>query len=408
MRFFIVGLLLVHGLLHLLGLSGSPGKLIGPLWLLACVALLAAAIVLIADRQEWWLIAAGGVLLSQLLIINAWSAAKAGTVANVILVLPIVVAAAQARFQRESDAAALRLMAAAAPGSSVVTRAELEPLPPPVRRWLEGSGIVGRERARLVRLEQRGWMRTAAGQPWMPASAQQSFTVEPPGFVWNVRVTMKKVLPVVGRDSYLAGRGRMLIKAAGLVAFVDATGAKIDQGTMLRYLAEMMWFPSAALASYVRWEAVDANSAKATMSYGGVTASATFTFDERGRMTGLTAMRYRGNGEDATLDRWAGEVTRWGERDGLTMPVEGTVSWKLADGDLPYYRWEITDLAINPRSTARAPVEGRLQVEDAVLEGAAQLEAAAVKDGEHRRVGGQHVGLEAGQTARPADLRHPL
>jgi hypothetical protein len=247
------------------------------------------------------------------------------------------------------------LLAAVPAGTpAVVAERELAALPPPVRNWLAASGVVGRERTRAVRLEQRGALRTGADQPWMPARAEQHFTVDAPGFVWGVEVTMKGLPYVVGRDSYIDGRGHMLIAIAGLVPVVNASGDKIDQGTLLRFLGELVWFPSAALAPYIRWEPIDATSAKATMTYGGVSAAAVFTFDEAGRMLRLEANRYKDSGPDARLERWQVAASAWRRMAGVLMPVEGNVSWKLSTGDLEVYRWEITKVEHNPPQAFRA------------------------------------------------------
>jgi hypothetical protein len=367
MRFALAALLAVHGLLHLIGfvrpwglasprgpatqsapaLNPAEARAVGVLWLLACVAMLAAAALVLRGRAGWWVPAAAGLALSQALIIGAWSQARVGTLVNLLVLVPVVVAAAQGRFHRESEQAVLRLfdrVPAAAP--KVVTREEIAPLPAPVRRWLEGSGVVGRERARVVRLRQRGWMRTSADQPWMAVEARQYFTVDQPAFVWMVDVVMKHV-PVVGRDSYQDGHGRMLIKAGGLITVADGAGDRTDQGTLLRFLGEIVWFPSAALAPYIRWEALDDASAKATMSYGGVTASAVFTFDDAGRVMLTTADRYMGAGPQSTLQRWEIPVRAWRSLGGVLMPVEGSATWKLPAGDFDYFRWEITEVEVN-------------------------------------------------------------
>jgi hypothetical protein len=204
-------------------------------------------------------------------------------------------------------------------------------------------------------LHQRGQLRTAPDQAWMPARAEQHFTVDPPGFVWAVDVRMARALPVVGRDTYEGGRGRMLIKAGGLVTVADGQGPATDQGTMLRYLGEIVWFPTAAQSPHVRWEPVDDHTARATMSYAGVTATANFTFDERGRMVRMTADRYMGAGADAQLTRWEVVAEAWEPRGGVLMPVRGVVSWHLPAGRFDYYRWEITDLEFDPPALAHAP-----------------------------------------------------
>jgi hypothetical protein len=258
--------------------------------------------------------------------------------------LVAVAALAAARFRSDTDDAVRTLLAAPPPAGPAITAADLEALPPPVRRWLEASGVVGKPIPRVVQLRQRGQLRTAPDQPYMDAEAEQVFRTDEPGFVWSVRTRMKG-LPIAGRDSYRDGKGRMLITVSGLVPVVDAADDKIDHGTLLRYLGEMTWFPAAALRPYVRWEPIDDRSAKATMTWRGVEASAVWRFDEHGRSIGMEADRYLGGGGEAKLERWVVKATAWREMDGVIVPVQGDVYWRLEAGDFSYYRWEITEVA---------------------------------------------------------------
>ena len=129
----------------------------------------------------------------------------------------------------------------------------------------------------------------------------------------------------------------------------NGRGAGIDQGTLLRYLNEIMWFPSAALSDYLRWEPLDARSARATMSYGSVTASAIFVFDESGAQTNMIAEgRYRD--ASGTYDRWETPVSGYGEFNGVRIPNKGEAVWKLSTGDLSYGKLELTDVEYNKPS----------------------------------------------------------
>lgn len=379
MRFTLIILVLLfaaHGLINALGfaaawrlgdlpqlrggtslaLSESGRRLIGLGWAAAALALVVGAVMAALGKPAWWVPSGVGLLLSQALVVGAWSVAKAGTIANAILLIPVVVGAATTRFHAQTDRAVADLLsrgrAAAIQGREPVTPDQLAPLPAPVRGWLQASGVVGRPRAHIVYLEQQGLMRTAVDQPWMPARARQRFTVDEPGFVWDVGVTMKRVLPILGRDSYRDGRGRMLILAAALVPVVDGQGAQIDQGTLLRFLGEIVWFPSAALAPYIRWTAVDDLSARATMTYAGVTGSAVFAFDPAGRPLRMTAQRYLGAGAGAKLERWEVTMRAWRPMGGALIPTEGSVTWKLAAGDFEYFRWEITNVAVDDPARA--------------------------------------------------------
>jgi hypothetical protein len=374
MRIALAVLLALHGAIHLLGFSkawglaavpqltgrtllplGASGtRALGAGWLLATVCLVASAAMVLTRQSTWWPVAAAGVALSQALVIFQWHDAKAGTVANVVIAVAVLVGAADARFRARVDDEVRSLLAGvpSSPARAVVAE-DLAQLPPPVKRWLEVSGVVGRPRARAVRLRQRGEMRTSPDGAWMPAAAEQYFVVDDPGFVWHVDVTMMHVLPIAGRDAYVGGKGNMLIEAASLVPVVDARGPKIDQGSMLRFLGEIVWFPSAALAPAIRWEPIDERRARAIMTNRGLSASAELTFDERGRFASMTAERYYGDGG---LERWFIPATEWREIRGVEIPVRGSVVWKLAGGDFDYFRWEILDVETN---------EPRLYADDA-------------------------------------------
>jgi len=369
MRFILTILLAIHAALHVLGFlkwsklalipalnartlfSFSPTgeRVFAGLWLLALLVLLAAVVFRIAKHDIWWVPALGGVLLSQCLITIAWHDAKFGTIANVLILVPTIIAAAHMRFGHQVDAEVRALLAQSSlVNKSVVERAEIDRLPMPVRRWLETSGSVGRERARSVRLKQSGAMRTAPDSAWMPAMAEQYFSINPPAFVWQIDTTMMGFLPIAGRDKYTAGHGHMLIKAASIVNIVDVADQKIDLGSLLRFLGEMVWFPSAALSPYITWESIDATSAKATMQDKELAATAIFLFNERGQVVGMRAERYLGGGADAKLTPWLVSCSEWRVFEGIEIPSRGSVGWSLASGEFTYYRWEILDLNFNP------------------------------------------------------------
>jgi len=171
----------------------------------------------------------------------------------------------------------------------IIQKSDLEKLPIPVQKWLKYSQVVGKEKIRAVRLKQKAVMRLKEEQSWMPVEAEQYFTIDEPGFIWKARIKAAPLFYIVGRDKYYKGRGNMLIKVLSLIPVADSKGKEMDQGTLLRYLAETVWFPTAALSSYITWEEIDTNSAKATMSYGGITAFGVFTFNDKGEVINFVA-----------------------------------------------------------------------------------------------------------------------
>lgn len=228
-----------------------------------------------------------------------------------------------------------------------VSKADLEGLPLCVQKWLESSQVIGKERIRTVRLKQKGLLRTKEGQPWMPTEAEQYFTINKPGFVWQARIKAATLIYIVGRDKYYEGKGNMLIKFLSLITVVDAKGKELDQGALLRYLAETIWFPSAALSDYIKWEEIDSNSAKATMSYGGITASGVFLFNEKHEVINFVTQRYMETSGQYSLETWSPIVKEYKDFNGIKIPSKVEVMWKLKTGDFKWYQLEITDIEYN-------------------------------------------------------------
>jgi len=370
----LVALLGLHGVIHLLGflkwsklarvpqlggrtlipLSALAERLFAAGWLSALLVLLAAAVLRATRHESWWAVALAGVVLSQALIVIAWPDAKAGTIPNLIILAAVVLAAAHAGFVHRVEAEARTLLTAASPPEEkVVDRGQLEPLPAPVRRWLETSGVVGRPRATTVRLRQRGELRTKPDGAWMPARAEQYFSVDPTAFVWRVDATMMRVIPIAGRDQYAGGHGQMLIKAGSLVNVVDAGDAKIAEGALLRCLAEIIWFPSAALARHVAWQAIDAAHSRATLRDGDLSVSALFTFDAQGRVVRFDSSRYLGGGPDARLTPWFATCSAWRTFEGVEVPAKGEVGWALDAGPFIYFRWEVIEVQFDRKDLYR-------------------------------------------------------
>ncbi|CAN5633949.1 hypothetical protein BH23PSE2_BH23PSE2_12890 [soil metagenome] len=85
-------------------------------------------------------------------------------------------------------------------------------------------------------------------------------------------------------DSYIAGMGTLHAAILGLFTVAQVQGdGEIARGELMRYFAEMAWYPTALLPSQgVRWAAVDNHSANATLVDGPISLTLMFKFDEAG------------------------------------------------------------------------------------------------------------------------------
>ena len=224
-----------------------------------------------------------------------------------------------------------------------ITGADLTDLPEPLQRYLTQTGVIDRPRVGTVRLKQEGFFRTRPDQNWMPMQAVQYYSVDPPAFLWHGKIRMLPFLAVQGRDHYEAGTGHMLIKLATFT-LGDARGPEMDQGALVRYFNEMMWFPTAFLSESIRWEEVDANSVRGTIQIGGTSASAVLHVTESGQFANFVADRYMSTGDTFSLESWSTPIDDYAEMNGLKVPVSGEGLWHLDAGDFSYIRLRITEL----------------------------------------------------------------
>lgn len=270
-----------------------------------------------------------------------------------LLLVYAMIAYAKFSFNKSVSAEIAQLLAKTRTGSEDTISAQMiEGLPISIRSWLTSSGMVGKETIRSVHLEQEALMQMKPGQKnWNKANAKQYFTTDPPAFNWFVNLSMFRILPVAGRDKFEDGKGEMTIRLLSLIPVVNTkNNQKTDEGTLQRYLAEIVWFPSAALSPYITWEPIDDFSAKATMNYMGTEGSGTFHFDKDGRFLKFETMRYAESDENSERKLWTVTATKTGVRNGISIPVEANLKWKLEEGDWTWLKLKITHIEYNMSS----------------------------------------------------------
>ena len=95
----------------------------------------------------------------------------------------------------------------------------------------------------------------------MPCEAWQYNCNQPITRLFHMRIDFLHVVPMVGRDSYVAGHGAMRGKVLGLVTVADGSGPEFDLGELVTYLNDaLVLAPSMLLEDTTVWTAVDDDS----------------------------------------------------------------------------------------------------------------------------------------------------
>jgi hypothetical protein len=360
LKYFFALIILMHGLIHFMGFAKAFGygnitqitkevsKPEGFFWLLTAFIFIVATILFLLKKDAWIIISIIAVIISQILFILAWKDAKFGTIANIIILVIAIIAAADIRFNKTIKKEVRTLLSNAVIDRAIITEQMLNGFPPIVHKWLINSGIVGKQKISIVRLKQTGEMITKPGGKWKPFIAKQYFTIDTPAFNWQVKAKIIPLLTLAGRDKFENGEGEMLIKASPLITIVnEGHNTKMNESTMLRYLAEISWFPSAVLTRYIKWEPVDSVSAKATMIYKDLKVSGIFHFSNSGDILSFEGNRFYKKGKQESMEKWFIENRDHKEFNGIRIPTKSKVIWKLKEGDFHWLNLEITAIEFN-------------------------------------------------------------
>jgi len=233
------------------------------------------------------------------------------------------------------------------PTFTPLSDALLAPLPPIVQRYLRMALPHGIPSSNMVTLQQQGGMRLKEGSSkWLPFTASEQFQVSPPEFVWNARLKMGALMSTTVVDEYRDGIGAINARLWGVIPLVHpAHDPRLDEGALLRYLAEAVWFPVALLPGrQLQWQAVDELSAVALLRDGGVEARLTFHFNSSGEVVHVEGIRPYLSGRKFLSRGWSGLFSEWREFCGMRIPVDGRVFWHLDSGVWEYWRGTIESL----------------------------------------------------------------
>ena len=226
--------------------------------------------------------------------------------------------------------------------------AELQGLPAPVQRYFRTVLTPGQPLVTAATIHLSGrFNMSPTGEQWKPFTSVQQVATRRPGFLWNARIQMLPGLPLRVVDSCIAGTGRLHAAVLGLftVAQAQSQGAdELARGEFMRWFAETPWYPTALLPSQgVRWQAVDDNSATATVVDGTLTVTLLFRFNAAGLIESFRAeARGHGVGREMRMLPWEGRWSDYRVQSGVKLPFTGEVGWVWPEGWRGYFVGTVT------------------------------------------------------------------
>lgn len=363
MKIALAVLLALHGLIHLIGPAKAFGwwdvaqlrqpisATSGVFWLFAAMLMFGAAITVAIDVKWWWLFALPAVVLSQVLITTVWSDAKFGAFANLIIVVPALLAALDSRagsFRMRFAHDSASLLARPNRPAPVVTETDIAALPPLMQRYLRNVGAIGRPHVYNMRVEFDAQMRSSSTAPWMTSTATQYEFFNPPARLFHMKAT-RAGIPFDIYHRYVDGAATFQVKIVGLYPMVDKAGiamTKTETVTLMNDILVMA--PAAVLDLPFAWETLSEHTVRATFNNAGFTVSAILTFDAAGDLVGFVSTdRWLPDGTTAKDVPWSTPISAYAAVNGIRIGTRGDANWIAPSGEWTYGKFTIRDIAYN-------------------------------------------------------------
>lgn len=223
---------------------------------------------------------------------------------------------------------------------------EISHLPETMKQYLRHVNIIGKDKIKTVRVKQGGGFRLKPDDNFKLMTAVQYFNLETMEFFWKGSVSVIKA-----EDKFIDGKGSMKVKLFGIINLSEMTGAEVDQGELVRFLAEGVWFPTIYINKNISWEEIDTWKVKATLKLNDVTASVVFHFNDKFEVEKITAKRFMEKDGKFTLKDWEVKIIDYKKVNDVLIPWNTEVIWKLDDGDFCWYKPEIYEIEYNVTST---------------------------------------------------------
>jgi hypothetical protein len=233
-----------------------------------------------------------------------------------------------------------------------ISEGDLAGLPEPVRKYFRAGGFLGKPRmvnARLVWSELR--LKRARDKDWLKVACRQFNSVPEPTRIALMNARMAGVLPFEGRDKYQDGHGNLRIKLLKVFTVGDSRGKEMDRSELVTVLSEALMVPSVALQPYIRWEPLDASSARATLTHGGESVSGTFHFNDAGELVRFHTRDRWQDGKPSRKIPWSAFLGGYRWANGTRFPTEVSATWHEEAGDFTYARGTLAAIQFDVTST---------------------------------------------------------
>ena len=362
MKYFFSLLLLLHGTFHLVGfikafklvhielLTANISKIAGLFWLLAFMFFVISGLAYLLKADWWYILALIAVFVSTILIINLWTDAKYGSLANILIMVFSIVGYGTSNFRGiyENDVKT-GLKQDLSITESVLNESDIEYLPEPVKKYIRYSGSLGKPKVHNFRLEFTGQIRKDINSEWMPFTTVQYNFLNAGSRLFFMNAVMKQ-LPVAGYHCFKDGEAFMDIRLFSLFKVQYQSGEEMDISETVTFFNDMCCMaPATLIDKRIKWIETDGNNVKAEFTNNNITISAWLYFNESGELINFISNDRYAYDDVLGMRRlpWSTPLTGNKELDGFNLATNAEAIYTYPEGDFCYGTFTLTHVSYN-------------------------------------------------------------
>jgi len=199
---------------------------------------------------------------------------------------------------------------------------------------------------KFIIVKQKAQFKTDVKSEWKPITAVQYFTTELPNFLWASEMKSSDIFWVSAIDSYINGKGNMLIKLNSSITVADSWGIELDKSGLFRYISEAVLFPTKLLPSQnLIWNILDSNTAEIKFTDGELSVVAKLFFNSENLISKIeTFDKYRALEEGYERSMYTIYLSEYKKLKGFMIPTYIEAEWDLKSGKFMYGKFSIVNI----------------------------------------------------------------
>jgi len=345
-----MGFLKAYKVAQIEQITAGISKLSGIFWLLAFALFMVSGVMYLTKLNYWYVSAFAAAIISTILIGAVWHDAKFGTIANVIILIAAIVGFGTSSFRNkfEKDVRA-DIEQTTTFHKSILTEADIENLPEPVKKYISNSGAIGKPKVNNFRLAFTGKIRKDEKSEWMPITAVQYSFIGDDSRCFFLKAKMKG-LPAVGYHCYRNGEAKMDIRLFSLIKVQYQAGKEMNISETVTFFNDMCCMaPATLIDNRIKWIETNGNIVRASFTNHNITIFASLFFNDKGELTNFVSSdRYAYDAKEGMIKLpWSTPLKNYREINGINRFTTAEAIYKYPEKDFCYAIFHLTDVDYN-------------------------------------------------------------